>query len=168
MCDPLTLGIATATLAVGQVAMQAIGQNQLADSTRQAANLNYAEASNTAQQKAMQLDQEKSQTAEDTAIATARSQGAIANSASAQGLGAASISSAIHADMFGIGRQQSLADLNDTNARAQLAQEARGAAISRDTAIASAPKASVLGVGVGLGSAVLSGFNSFNTAKRAR
>lgn len=167
MCDPITIGAATALLGVGQVAMQTIGQNQLAESTRTAANLNYAQASDVTQQKAMQLDQEKSQTAMDTAITTARAQGEIANSASSQGLGKASISSALHAEMFGIGRNQGIADLNDLNARAQLANEMRGAAITRETTIAGAPKASALAVGLGVGSALLGGANSYNTAKRA-
>jgi hypothetical protein len=69
--------------------------------------------------------------------------------------------------MFGSGRNQSIADLNDTNARAQLAEDMRGAAITRDTSIASAPKASVLGVGLQVGSAIMSGVNATNTAKKA-
>ncbi|WP_420381679.1 hypothetical protein [Novosphingobium sp.] len=147
--------------------MQTIGQNEAASNARTAANLNYAQTAGITQQKAGQLDQEKSQTAEDTAITTAKSQGEIANSAANQGLGAPTIASSLNAAMFGIGRQQGVADTNDLNARAQLAQEIEGAQVTRNSAIAGAPKASILGVGIGLGSDVLKGISAGQSASRA-
>lgn len=166
MCDPISIAAgATLLLGVGDAVMTHVGTNQAYHANELAANLNYAHESDILGQKAMQLDQEKSETAEDTAIATAQAQGAIAASASEQGLGAPSIAQALHADMFGIGRQQSIADLNDANARAQLANERQGAKITRESTIASKRKSSFLELGMGVGRAAASAYSVKHPAK---
>lgn len=167
MCDPLTIGIATAALSVGSAVVEHIGTNQMAKATETAANLDYANRVNVINQQAVQLDQEKSARAEDTAIAAAQAEGRIAASAADRGLGYSSISQALHSEMFGLGRQDSIANLNDLNQRAQLANEQQGAAIAREAKIASAPKSGLLNLGLGVGKGVMSGFNAYSGAKKA-
>lgn len=166
MCDPLTIGASVALLSVGSSVMQHIGTNQAYKANQLAANLSYANESDIIGQKAGQLDQEKSETAEDTAIAAAQAQGSIAASAADQGLGAASISQSLHASMFGIGRQQGIADLNDSNARAQLSNEKRGNSISRQSQIASKSRSSLAELGIGVGKGVMSGFQARDAAAK--
>lgn len=167
MCNPVLIGVAVAALSVGSAVVEHVGTNQAYAANKQGANLNYANQREVIQQKAVQLDQEKSETAFDTAIATAQAQGSIAASASDQGLGAPSIAQALHADMFGIGRQQSLADLNDSNARAQLANERKGADITRQTTINSKPRSGAAQLGLGVGKGILAGFNAAGSAQKA-
>jgi multidrug efflux pump subunit AcrA (membrane-fusion protein) len=164
VCDPVTIGIATAALAVGGAVMDHVGTNQAYHANELAANLNYAQQSNTLGRKAVELDQAKSEDAADTAIATARAQGEISASASDQGLGAPSVSSALHASMFGIGRQASIADLNDANARAQIAAERQGANLSRQSQIASKSRSSLLQLGLGVGGGILKGVSAGTAA----
>lgn len=165
MCDPISIAITA--LGVGEAAAQHIGTNQAYHANKLAANLNYAQDMNVAGQKAGQLDREKSEAAFDTAIVSAQAGGAIAASAADQGLGAPSIAQALHSDMFGIGRQQSIADLNDLNARTQLAQERTGADITRQSTIASKSRSGLVPLGLGVGNAALKGYNSYSATKRA-
>lgn len=166
MCNPVLIGAAVATLGVGQAVVQHIGTNQAWEANRVAANLNYARESDIIGQQALQLDQERSEAAFDTAITAAQAQGSIAASAADQGLGAPSIAQALHADMFGIGRQASIADLNDLNARAQLANEKRGAAITRESTIASKPRSGTLNLALGVGNALVGGVQAGMAAGR--
>jgi hypothetical protein len=167
MCNPVLIGAATAALAVGGAVVDHIGTNQMAAATTQAANLDYANRSDIIEQQRVQLDQEKSTRVEDSAIASAQASGRIAASAADKGLGYASTSQALHAEFFGIGRQDSIADANDLNQRVQLSNERRGAAISREAKIASAPRSGLLNLGLGVGKGVFSGFNAYNSASKA-
>lgn len=166
MCDPLTIAAAaTLALGVGSAVTEHIGTNQAYHANELAANLNFAQDTNVINQKAVQLDQEKSETAFDTAITAAQAQGALSASAADMGLGAPSIAQQLHSDMFGIGRQAGVADLNDANARAQLAQEQKGAEMSRQSQIISKPRSSGLQLGLGVGKAALSAYNVGHPAK---
>ena len=168
MCNPaIAIGAATAALSIGQSVTQYAGQNAAAKQNEQIANLNYANQEQTIAQKAVQLDQEKSERTFDSAISSIQSQGAIANSASDQGLGASSIVQAINAGQFGIGRQDSVADINDQNARQQLGNESAGADITRRSTIMQKQPGNPISLALGVGQGVLSGITAANKAKKA-
>ncbi len=165
MCDPISIGAATAALAVGTAVADHVGTNQAYEANRQAANYNYANDLTTLGQKRVELDQQKSENAFDTAIATARENGRIAASAGDQGLGSSSIVQQLNSGMFGIGRQAGAEDLNDRNTRIQLAQETTGADIRRQSQINSKSRSSGVQLALGVGKGVLSGVNAGKAAK---
>lgn len=166
MCDPITAtAVATAALSVGQAVATHVGTNQAYHANEKAANYNYANDLTTLEQKRVELDQNRSENAFDTAIATAKEQGRIAASASDQGLGAVSIVGALNAGMFGIGRNAEVEDINDSNARLQLAQERTGADIRRQSQINSKPRSSALQLALGVGQGIMDGVNAGAGAK---
>lgn len=165
MCAPIAIAAATAALSVGSAVVQHIGTNQAYQANKLAANFNYANDLQNLGQKRVELDQERSENAFDTAIATAKEQGRIAASATDQGLAPTSIVQQLNASMSGIGRQAGVEDTNDQNARIQLAQEATGADIRRQSQINSKPRSSGIQLALGVGQGVLSGFNAYNGAK---
>ncbi len=167
MCDPVSIGVATATLAVGSNLASAAGQNKLSSANAQAANLTYANQHNTLAQEAVQLDQERSEKAFDTAVTSIKSEGEIAASATDQGLSATSITQALNASMFGIGREASVDDINDENQRQQLANQDRGNQINRQAQINRVPKAGLLSTALGVGQGILSGVNAGVSASHA-
>lgn len=164
MCPPV-IAAATSALAIGGEVMNYVGQNQLYHANMTAANLNYAQAKETADQKYVQLDQAKSENAVDTAITAAQAGGAIAASASDQGLGNQSIVGAINAAQFGIGRQATTEDINDSNARQQVSRDLTGAEINRQSQIAQHPHGSPIALALGIGKGILSGYNAGMAAK---
>ena len=164
MCDPLTIAAATAALSVGQTVMTHIGTNQAFQANKRAAHLDYANRFNVTEQQRQQLDAERSEKAFDTAIASIQSEGRISASASDLGLSSGNILSTINADMFGLGRQDSIDALNDQNARNQISNERRGAEIARNSKIASAPRSSGLALVLGVGKGVLEGAGAYKSA----
>jgi hypothetical protein len=164
MCGPAAIGAAAGGLAVGEAVMTHIGTNQAYKANKKAANFNYANDLTTLGQKQVELDQEGSENAFDTAIATAREQGRITASASDQGLASSSIISSINAGMFGIGRQAEVERINDQNSRIQLGQERTGADIRRQSQINSKPRSSGLQLALGVGKGVMSGVQAGNAA----
>jgi hypothetical protein len=164
MCDPATLAAVTFAVGAGQQVSQYVGEKQAYKANKVAANLNYANQHDILGQKRIQLDQQNSENALDTAIATVKAEGEVAASAASLGMSSASIVGALNADMFGIGRQYSAEQTNDQNQRVQLANEARGAAISRESQIMSVSKPGLLDLGLGIGAAALKGAGAYTTA----
>jgi hypothetical protein len=155
MCSPMALAAAAAALAIGGEVSKFVGQNQAAAANKQAANINYGRTIQATNDKAVQLDQAKSENAVDTAITSIQSEGRIAASASEQGLAPTSIVQALNANQFGIGRNVVAEDINDENARKQLTAQREGAQMTRYSQIASVPKGSVTGLVLGIGKAGL-------------
>jgi hypothetical protein len=164
MCGPIAVGALSAALAIGQTVTGYIGQNQAYNANTTAANLTAANESNILGQQRVQLDQAKSENAFDSAIAAAQSQGRITASASEQGLSNTSLVQALNADMFGIGRQVSIENANDQNARNQLANQAQGIELDRNSRIASVSKPSGLSLVLGIGGGALAGVNGYAAA----
>lgn len=164
MCDPVSIGLATFAVGAAQQGVEFLGERQAYKANKVAANLNYANQSDIISQKRVQLDQEHSENALDTAIATVKAQGSVAASAASMGMSSASIVGALNADMFGIGRQAGAEQANDNNQRLQLANEARGAAISRESQIMSVAKPGLLNLGIGFASSALKGAGAYSTA----
>lgn len=164
MCDPVTLAVATFAVGAGQQITQYMGEQAAYKANKVAANLNYANQSDIIGQKKVQLDQEHSEKAVDTAIATVKAQGEVSASAATLGMSSASIVGALNADMFGIGRQFSTETANDQNQRLQLSNEQRGAAISRESQIMQVSKPGLLDLGLGIASSALKGASAYSTA----
>lgn len=167
MCDPVSIGIATATLGTLSSISEYVGQNQAAKSNQEAANYNFAREREAIGKQGVQLDRENSEAAFDTAITTAGERGRIVASASESGLAPASISQQLNASMFGIGRNRTVEETNFTARRNSLADSRVDAAIKRDSQIASMPRASVASLVIGIGKSALSGANAQNAASKA-
>lgn len=163
MCDPMTMAAATFAVGAVQQVTQYAGEKQAYSANKVAANLNYANQSDILGQKRVELDQQKSENALDTAIATVQAQGSVAASAASLGMSSASIVGALHADMFGIGRQAGAENTNDQNQRLQLANEQRGADLTRVSQIASVSKPGLLDLGLGIGAAALKSVGTYST-----
>lgn len=164
MCDPVSMAVATFAVGAGQTIAQYEGDKAAYNVNKTMANLNYANTSNVIVDKRVQLDEAKSENAVDTAIASIKAQGEVAAGAASMGLSGASISHALNADAFGIGRQWEAQDVNDQNQRLQLANEQYGAAISRESQIASKSKPGVLNLALGLGGDALKAAGAYTTA----
>lgn len=167
MCDPLSIGIATFALGSAQAVTSHIGQNQAYKANEKAANLNYAREQEAIGRQAVLVDKEQSETAFDTAIATAQAEGDIAVSASERGLGASSISQQLNAAMFGIGRQATMEDANFSTQRQNLAESRTDAELKRQSQINSKQKSGALSLVLGIGSAGLQGANAYKGAQKA-
>jgi N-acyl-D-aspartate/D-glutamate deacylase len=164
MCDPISIGAATFLVGAGQTISSYLGQQAAYKENKVAANLNYANQHDILEQRRVQLDQQKSENALDTAIATVRAQGEVAAAAGSMGLSSSSIVQALNADMFGIGRQAMAEDTNDQNQRIQLSNELRGAEISRVSQIGKVTKPGLLDLGLGLAGDALKGVGSYSNA----
>jgi cell division protein FtsL len=151
-------------LAIGQAGATYVGQKQAYSSNVTASNLTAANEYNILEQKRVQVDQERSESALDTAIAAAQSQGRITASASEQGLSNTSLIQALNADMFGIGRQASIESANDQNQRNQLSNESQGVELDRRARIASVSKPSGLSLVLGIGQGALGGISAYQGA----
>jgi hypothetical protein len=167
MCDPVSIGVTTAALAVGTQVAGAVGQNKAAGANQTAANLTFANQQDTLRQQAVQIDQESSQKSFDTAITAIQSEGSIAASAGEQGLAPTSITQALNASMFGIGRQATADNVNADNERRQLTNQARGNDINRVSQISKVRKASTVGLLLGVGNGIMSGVNAGMSASAA-
>lgn len=167
MCDPVTIGVATLALSAGEAVMTHVGTNQAYQANKDAANLSYAQESNAIGRQKAQLDSQRSEDVFDTAIATLKSQGEIAASASSQGLASSSIVRSLNADMFGIGRNATIEQRNNTNQQIELANSRTDAELRRQNQINSAPRSSLLQLGVNLGKSALQGYNAYSGAKKA-
>ncbi len=167
MCDPVTIGALTAVLGATEAVTSYVGGRQASEANRQAANFNYAREQDAIGRQDVQLQQENSQKAFDTAITSASERGKIAVSAAEGGLAPSSMISQLNAGMFGIGRSRDAELTNLTNTRNQLSENRVDAAIKRDTQIASMPKPTVASLVIGVGKAGLAAGNAYNTAKKA-
>lgn len=167
MCDPVMIGAATAALSIGQAAMTYVGANQAYEANRQAANLSYAQDSNAIGRQQVQLDQERSESALDTAIASLQAQGEIAASAASSGLASSSIIRSVNAEMFGIGRNATAEEKNNLNRRVELASSRSEADLRRQNQINSRSRSSLLELGVNVGAGALQGYNAYSSAKEA-
>lgn len=167
MCDPVTIGIATAAIGVGQAVSSYVGQNQRAAANTKAANMNYAGQVGAINKQDAQLQQEHSEQSFDTALTQLKAKGDIAASAGDMGLSSGSLVSQVNAAMFGVGRQNAVEQTNFDNQRAQLASSKYNAAVARNNQIAQVPKASTASLVLGIGSAALQGDNAYNSATKA-
>jgi hypothetical protein len=164
MCDPLSIGIATAALSVGQQVTSYIGTNQASAANQVAANLNFARENEAISRQKVQLDKQASENALDTAITAARARGEITASASDRGLASSSITQQINAAMFGVGRQASIEDINLTSQRRNLLEGRVDADIKRQSQIASMPKAGAVSLILGVGSGLAKGASAYKSA----
>jgi len=167
MCDPLTIGTAaTLALSVGQQVLTHVGTNQAYKANQQAANYSFARDQEAINRQDAQLQAENSESAFDTAIAIAQDQGAIAASASTQGLAAGSIASQLNAGMFGVGRQATAEDINFRNQRQEIANSRTDAELRRQNQINSRPRSGALQLAVGIAGSAADAYSSFNKGKR--
>ena len=166
MCDPMTIGAATMALSAASSVMGHVGTNQAYAANEDAANLTFARDTDALNRQKTQLDREGSERALDTAIASLAAQGEISASASSSGLSSSSLIRSVNTEMFGIGRQATAEDINDRGQRVELANRRTDADLNRQNRIRSAPKSSLLELGVNIGGAALSGMNAKNAAAR--
>lgn len=155
MCDPVSIG--TAALMALTTVTEHIGTNQAAAATEQAANIDFARESDALARDQVSLDQEKSEKAFDTAITAARSKGDIFTFGADTGASSTSLAQQLNASMFGIGREATADDINDTNARVEIANRRGDAQVRRQSRINSAPRSSTLSLLIGLGTAGVQG-----------
>lgn len=168
MCDPLTISAAAAAaLSMGQAAMTHIGTNRAYAANEQAANLGYAQDQNALGQQQVQLDQERSQSALDTAISTLQAQGQIAASASSSGLASSSLIHSVNASMFGIGRQVDAEKTNDFNTRQAIAASRTEADLKRQNQINSRTRSSGLELALGIAQAGAKGYSTYQSGRGA-
>lgn len=161
MCSPGALAAGQAAVGIASAVAGHIGQKQAYKANREAAQYNFANRFNASETQRVQMDQERSEKAFDTAIAAVQAQGRIAASASEMGLSAGAAQQGFNSEMFGLGRQASVDDANDANQRVQLANERRGADIARISQINSVSKPSALGLVLGIGKAVVDAGTSY-------
>lgn len=167
MCDPVTIGAATLALSATQSVMTYIGTNQAYAANKEAANIDYAREQDALGRQQTQLQQENSEAAFDTALATLKAEGGVAASASSRGLAQSSVIRAVNSEMFGIGRQRTAEQQNFRARNVELANSRTDAAVRRQSRINSAPRSSILQLGVNLAGDALSGAGAYNNAKRA-
>lgn len=165
MCGPQATGAADAGLGIAGATLGFFGQKAAYKANRTAANLDYANDREALAAKAVELDQERSESAFDTAIASAQAEGRIAASAADQGLAPTSFIQQLNAAQFGIGRQRETEDINDQNARQQLARETTGADIRRRSKINSVSKPNGVTLALGIAKSVNDGFKTAAAAK---
>lgn len=167
MCDPITIGAATAALSIATTTVGYIGQGQAYKANETAANINYARDQDAAGRQQVQLDKKASENSFDTAIAQLQAEGDIAASATDRGLGTSSIVQSLNASMFGIGRQATAESINDRSARQNIAESRTDAQVRRQSQINSLSKPSSLSLVLGIGQGALAGANAYNGAKKA-
>lgn len=167
MCDPVTIGAITLALSSAQAVATHVGTNQAYAANEDAANLTFARETDALNRQQTQLDKERSESVLDTAISTLQAQGAIAASASSSGLSSGSLIRSINTSMFGIGRNATAEEINDRSRRQELATSRTDAELRRQGQINSAPRSSLLELGLNLGSSALQGYNSYSSAKKA-
>lgn len=167
MCEPTLIAAATFALGATEAVSSYVGQNQLHRQATQTANYNFAREQDALTRQDTQLQQERSEAALDTAIATARAQGAISASASDFGTAPSSLAHQLNASLFGIGRQVTLDDINFRNQRRELQERRTDAEIRRQNTIAAHPSASSASLLLGLGKAGLGAYKSYRAADGA-
>jgi len=161
MCDPVSLGIATAAMAATQSVASYVGMQQAYSANVEAANLGYANTQNSLMQENRQAGDKFSQQSLDSAIAAAKSQGQIANVESIQGGASSSVIQNINASMFGIGRQTAAEGANYADTREQIMQGNVDSQLKRESQINSVPQANPVSLILGLGSAAASGASTY-------
>lgn len=166
MCDPVSIGIATFALGATEAVSTHIGTNRAYEANRQASNYNYAREADAIARQDNQLQQEHSQQVLDTAIASLRSQGSIAASASDMGLSGGTLVQQINAGMFGLGREASIQDRNFNNQRVELANSLTDAELKRQNQINSMSKSNFAQLALGVSKAGLQAVGSYNAAKK--
>lgn len=162
MCDPVSLALITATIGIGSAVSSYTGQQQAYVDNVASANLNYAQRKEALSAEAAQGDAARTEDAVDREIESARASGHIAASISEQGLGNQTATQLVNTQAFESGRATSISELNFQNEREQLARSATGAAIERNSQIASVSKPSSLDLILGIGKAGMQGFSTYS------
>lgn len=150
---PLALAATSAVVGIGSSVASYIGQNQAAHAAQKAANLNYANKANQVATENTRLSNQETQTNVSNAVRAAQSMGEIA--ASSSSLGSPTVHQLIGANLAGLNRARGVTDANAAARRVDLSTELYGAALERNSTIASNPRATLGSLALGIGSSLV-------------
>lgn len=157
MCDPVSMGAASAGMGAVQSVMGFMGQTQAARSNAQAANASYMNTYNSEQQQASQVDRRQSENTVTSMINAAAARGRVSASASSMGADAASTTQMVNAADFDVGRALSIEDVNSEDQRVQIGQQLTNANIERQSQINQVVKPSPFSLITNLGADAIQG-----------
>lgn len=149
------LPVLSAVVGVGSATTGFALQHQQSDATERAAYMGYGQTATGLAQQASQIDAQQTENRVEAAIARSAAQGRLSNSLSSMGVTGATATAQTSAVDNQVGRAISIQDLNSQNARVQNAYELQGAALQRDSRIASTPRPSPIQLALGIGEAGL-------------
>lgn len=164
MCDPVSIGVATAAVGAASSGLSFAGANRAADDARHGANLTYASTYNATERRRVQQEAQYSEDTVSNIIEATAARGRIAASASSMGLDQASTTQATNAADFAAGRSQSILDLNAQSAAGDIEQARQGANIERTNRLKANPDQSPLVLALGIAKAGLSGAGAYSSA----
>lgn len=158
MCDPVSLSLVSAGIGVATSVATFTGQQKAYHDNQTAANLTYANTSNSIARKATQIDAQQSESVFDNAVKSAADDSSVVASASDSGLSPNALVHSLNTVDFGNARAATLADINAQNQRIQLGQDQTDANIRRVSQINSVQKGSPVSLLLGIaGSAASAG-----------
>lgn len=155
------VGAITAGLGAASSLMGFFGAQSARSAAIKSANLNFAAKDEQAQRENVQLSGQQTEQSLTDAVSYAQSFGRIATSASALGLGQATTHQMISANAAGYNRTLGIQDRNFGTKRQNIQSELEGASLQRSSAIASAPKANLGSLALGLAGNALSGLTTY-------
>ena len=167
MCDPLSIGIATATVGAASSIMGFEGANQASHANANAANLQASNTYNALGEQESQIDAQQSENSVSALIARTQAQGRISASASSFGTGGATTAELSNATDNEAGRSLAIENLNSQSQRLQVQNQMQGAEITRRNKIASVPAGNPLSLVLGIAKAGLQG-SSFYASTQGR
>lgn len=164
MCDPISIGAATAGLSGATEILKFTGQNRAWDDNRHAAGRTYASQFNAAEDQRVQV---QAQTSEDTVsnlIEQLNQRGRISASAADLGVDASTATQQLNASEFAAGRTQAITDLNAANQGQAYKTGLVDADLRRQNQIRAVAKGSPVGLAMGLAGSALQGVGAFSLA----
>lgn len=164
MCDPVSLGIAAATVGSASAIMGFQGANQMSHENANAANLTQAVNYNALAEQGAQVDAQQSENSVSALIERAKAGGAISASASASGSSGATATALANASDNQVGRALSIEDLNSANQRLQIQNQVISGDVQRKNKIASVPAGNPLSLVLGIAKAGLEGSSAYTSA----
>ena len=164
MCDPISIGVATAGVSAASAVYGFVGQAQQAKGARRTAGINYGQDYNEAAARGIQIDARQSELSVDALIKKVAAQGRISASAASLGLADPTVAAQGNAAGFEAGRDLEIENLNTINERAALARGLVGADLERQSRINANKGPSAFELGLGLSRAALKGVNAYSGA----
>lgn len=164
MCDPVSIAVATTTVAAASVVMGFEGANSASHANANAANLQASNSYNLAGEQEGQIDAQQSEHTVSALIDRAQAQGKISASASSFGTGGSTTTELGNAADNEAGRSLSIQDLNSQGQRLQVQNELQGEDITRKNKIASMPPGNPLSLVLGIAKAGLQGSSAYTSS----
>jgi hypothetical protein len=164
MCDPVSLGVATAALSIGGAVSKFAGERSQAKSTRGAAISNFQATFSALEARSAEVSESQSEGSFDRAIEAASKQGLIAARASDAGLSGSTVGAQIQASGFETGREQSLTARQAELQRRQIAREIENENRAKVSTLNANRGPGLLSLVLGIGQGALSGASAFTGA----